>query len=363
MRFRAWVIAGPSKVELKEFDTEVGGGLVALDSPEYAEAPSTPLRDDQVILRTLTSSVCDTDKLLYPMGGDTRRPLGCQFGHEMVSRIVAKGSAVKDLEVGDRVYPFPRLVKDSVVFAGRPGAFSELVVCDHAEKGRNLYPVDERISNQWAAMIEPFTIGHHTAVISEPKPGNAAVIIGANTLGLATAVCLREMGVEDIVIVNWSCERLDLVRGIDGKKPFETVTVRDKDWLEQIEARFGTTQTPFGPAIDVDIWVDASSNSTIFESVFAKAKNFARLTSIAAHHRPAQIDLTKLAYSSVTLRGAGGYLPEDVQPVLDIMGSGRYKLDSMISATFPFSHFDEAMEYCQINPNCFKCQIDFGVDD
>ena len=360
MRFKGWIIAGPSHVELKEFDTEVGGGLVAVDSPEFENAEKTPLRDDQVILRNIKSTICGSDKWLYPMGGDIRRPRGCQFGHEMVSEIIAKGKDVTDFEIGDRVYPFPRLVKDSVAFAGRPGAFSELVVCDHAEKNRNLYPVDPKINNVCASMIEPFTVGFRSAMLSEPKPGDRAVVIGAGPIGLAAAICLREQGVEDIVVVNRSRSRLELAAGLDTVKPFETVSTLDEDWLDQLAERFGTTRTQSGPAIDVDIWIDAASSAEVLQAVYNKAKVFARITVVGVHHKPVEFDLTKLTWSTVTLRGSGGYLPEDVPRVMKAMESGRYNIESMVTATYPFEQFDEAIEFCQDGSKCLKCQLDFS---
>ena len=361
MKFKGWIIAGPSRVELKEFDTEVGGGLVATDSPEFETAERTPLRDDQVILRTAKASICDTDAWLYPMGGDVRRPRGCQFGHEMVSTIVAKGKGVIDFEVGDRVYPFPRFVKEAPGYVGRPGAYSELVVCDHARKGYNLYPVDDAISDVSAALIEPFTNGFHAAAAVDPKPGETAVVIGSGCSGLAAAVALRERGVEDVVVLGKFDRRLECARRLDAKMPFETVALADEDWVEQLEARFGTSRTQFGPAIDVDMWIDATPSAEIFETVFGRAKNFARITTIATHHKPAEIDLTKLAFTSVMMCGSGGYLSEDVEPVMNAMKSGRYDVEGMVDATYAFSEFDMAMEYCQFDAECLKCQIDFEM--
>jgi len=363
MKFKGWIIAGPSHVELKEFDTEVGGGLVSTDSPDFETAPRTPLRDDQVILRNIKSAICGSDKWLYPLGGDIRRPRGCQFGHEMVSEIIAMGKDVKGFELGDRVYPFPIYVKESTAFAGRPGAFSELVVCDYAEVNKNLYHLDERITDTSAAMIEPFTVGFRSAVTTRAKPGERAVVLGAGPIGLAAAICLREMGVEDITVVNRSRGRLEIAKALDKEQPFHTVSTLDEGWLEGLEERFGTTRTQTGPALDVDVWIDAASNAELLQTVYNKCKLFARISVVGVHHKPVEFDLRKLTWSGVELLGSAGYRPEDVPNVMKAMESGRYDIDSLVTATYPFQKFDEAIEFCQDGSKCLKCELDFSESE
>lgn len=38
--------------------------------------------------------------------------VGGEFGHETISRVVKVGKNVKDFQVGERVYPYPRYAKD-----------------------------------------------------------------------------------------------------------------------------------------------------------------------------------------------------------------------------------------------------------
>lgn len=50
-----------------------------------------------------------------------RVEVGGEFGHEMVSGVVQAGKNVKNIHVGDRVYPYPRLAKGDPKRAGTVG--------------------------------------------------------------------------------------------------------------------------------------------------------------------------------------------------------------------------------------------------
>ena len=359
MKFRGWTIEGPSYVKMKEFDTEVGKGLISTEDPEFETTERVPLDDNDVILRNRVSSICGSDKWLYPLGGDIRRPRGCQFGHEMVSEIIAMGKNVQDFEIGERVFPFPINVKKNRRFAGRPGAFSELVVCEDAKLDFNLYRIPENVSDEAASMIEPFTVGFRAAVTSKAKPGDKCVVFGAGPIGLSAAICLRERGVEDVLIINRSKGRLEIAKKLDREKPFDTFSTLDGDWREYCFDRYGSVFTQTGDAIDVDVWIDAASHKETFEDIYRLCKLFARISVVGVHHKEVALDLRKLTWSGVELLGSAGYRPEDVPAVINAMASGRYDIESMATHLFPFEKFDEAIEFCQDGSKCLKCQIDF----
>jgi threonine dehydrogenase-like Zn-dependent dehydrogenase len=168
------------------------------------------------------------------------------------------------------------------------------------------------------------------------------------------------MGVEDVTIVNRSRGRLEIAKVLDKQVPFETVSTLDENWLEILEEHFGTTRTQTGPALDVDIWIDAASNAELLQTVYNKSKLFARISVVGVHHKPVEFDLRKLTWSGVELLGSAGYRPDDVPRVMKAMESGRYDIDSIVTATYPFDKFDEAIESCQDGSKCLKCQVDFS---
>ena len=64
--------------------------------------------------------------------------MGGEFGHETVSEIAAVGSRVRssDIQVGERVYPYPLPARKGPSRAGTLGAFSEYILIPEAEPER-----------------------------------------------------------------------------------------------------------------------------------------------------------------------------------------------------------------------------------
>ena len=69
-----------------------------------------------------------------------------------------------------------------------------------------------------------------------------------------------------------------------------------------------------------------------------------RLVNVAVNKSLRSIDMLHLTYSSQSVISSGGYMPEDVKDVLNIMGSGRWNIEHMITHEFHLSRIKEALE-------------------
>lgn len=133
---------------------------------EIRELPNPTCEDDGVILENIYASICGTDVAVYKHGTGLghKITIGGEFGHEVVCRIKEKGKNVTGLEIGDRVYPYPRLITGEKSRAGTIGGFSEYIKAPNVNLGVEVYPVSEKISDKVAALIEPFTVGCRVAI-------------------------------------------------------------------------------------------------------------------------------------------------------------------------------------------------------
>ena len=320
---RAAIYNGQKDILLTELETPVPG-------------------DNDIVVRNLYASICGTDVAVYSHGPNTghRVTVGGEFGHEMVSEVAAVGRNVKDIHVGDRVYPYPLLAKGDPKRAGTVGGFSEYVLIPNAAWNRQIYAVPEAIPTKTACLIEPFTVGCRAARRSLPRARESAVVFGAGTIGIAAAVALQYFGCRQVMLCDRSEFRLQKARQLG----FAVCNNATEDLKARAIDCFGTAPSRFGPTADVDIFLDAAGAASILETYQAIGKIGSRMVVVAVLAGKRPVDVLAMTYSQHALIGSGGYFPEDVRDVLAILSSGRWDVGSIITHEFPWEELPQAIE-------------------
>ncbi len=298
-------------------------------------------KENDILVKNLFSCICGSDLNAYYYGGDSVRIFkGQEFGHEMVSEVIEVGSKVKDIAIGQRVYPYPLEAKNDRSRAATVGGFSEYVLIPDCEVGRSVYPVSDKISTKTAALIEPFTVGTCAARKANPRPGQTAVVFGAGAIGVSAAAALKYFGVEKVMIADLSDFRLEIVRNLG----FEICNSKKDDIKREAKAVFG--QVPGYPSscADVDIYIDAVGAGAVIEQWQDMAKYGSKLVVVGVHHKPVSVDFMRVTYNDALILGSGGYHPQDVLTVLEIMESGNLNLESLITHEFRLENIIEAIE-------------------
>lgn len=309
---------------------------------EIAQWPDYECGDDAVVLQNIYSSVCGTDVAVYKhgLGMGHRITVGGEFGHETVCRISAVGKNVKDVKVGDRVYPYPMLVTGDRKRAGTIGGFSEYIYCPCPEWGKSIYPVDDAISDKVAALIEPFTVGCRAARRGMPQKGETAVVFGAGTIGIAAAMALKYFGCARVVICDRSDFRLDICKQL-GFDVYNNKEDRDGSGLMGI---LGESIGINGVAVDCDIWIDAAGADSILSAYEAFGKFNSRMVLVAVGASKREVDILGLTFGQKSITGSGGYTPEDVRDVMEMMKSNRWDIEKMITHEYPLEQLADAIE-------------------
>lgn len=306
------------------------------------DRPTPVAGEKDIVVRNLYASICGTDVAVYMHGPETghRITVGSEFGHEVVSEVVQVGAKVRDLAVGDRVYPYPLLAKDDPSRAGTLGGFSEYMLLPNVEVGRSVYKLDDRIPTREAALIEPFTVGCRAARRAQPQPGETALVFGAGTIGLAAAMALRHFGCSQVLVVDRSDLRLEIAAALG----FFTCNSAREDPGAVAAACFGTAHGLYGQTADVDIYIDAAGADGLLETFQAMGKIGCRLVVVAVRAGLRPVDVLAMTYAQQALIGSGGYFPEDVRDVMQMMASGRWDIGRLITHEFPWEQLPEAIE-------------------
>jgi D-arabinose 1-dehydrogenase-like Zn-dependent alcohol dehydrogenase len=181
--------------------------LEAYEHLQVIDMPVPAVAADEVLIKVAACGICGSDVHGYD-GGSGRRIPPIVMGHEAAGIIAAVGSDVQGYKAGDRV------TFDSTVYCGkcefckrgevnlcdnrqvmgvscgdyrRHGAFAEFV----AVPERILYKLPENFPFEEAAMLEAVAVALHGVRVSQLKPGDSVLVIGAGMIGLLTAQAAR----------------------------------------------------------------------------------------------------------------------------------------------------------------------------
>jgi len=167
-------------------------------------------RPGEHLIRIEAVGICGSDMHAY-LGHDTRRPAPLILGHE------AAGVVEGGPRNGDRVTINPLVScgtcpacargrenlcpdREIISMPPRQGAFAQYVAMPAA----NLVTVPESVPLAKAALAEPLAVSWHAVQLAlaarHPDMGCRALVIGGGAIGLAAALALRAMDIEDVII-------------------------------------------------------------------------------------------------------------------------------------------------------------------
>lgn len=324
---------------------------------EVRELSVPTLGKNDVLIQNIYSSICGTDVAVYKYGEKTghRITIGEEFGHETISRIVATGKNVSDFTIGERVYPYPLYAKGDSKRAGTIGGFSEYILIPNAKRNHSLYAVNDKISDKTACLIEPFTVGCRAARRGQPKSGEKAVVFGCGTIGIAVAIALQYFGIDKVMVCDISDFRLSIAKNLG----FLTCNVSKKKFLDTAKKQFGEAFSLNGSVPDIDLFIDAAGTEYVLQSFMEIGKFESRFVTVAVNKNIRDIDLLHMTYSSKSIIGSGGYMPEDVGDVLKIMESGKWNIEAIITHEFPLSEIEMAIQTAADVTKSFNVVINF----
>jgi len=277
-------------------------GIWMQDMPE----PTVGINDVKIKIKK--TAICGTDLHIYKWDDWSQKTINTPMiiGHEYVGVISEMGDGVKHLEVGDRVTGEGHIacghcrncrrgklhVCENTIGVGvdRDGAFAEYLVIP----ADNVIKLDERISDEMAAIMDPFGNATHTA-LSFPVLGEDVLITGAGLIGsMATAIC-RFAGARNIVVSDISDYRLEL-----AKKMGATMTINPAKG-ETIEGAIDTLKMH-----GFDIGLEMSGSPQAFDSMISNMYNGSKIALLGILPNTTTVDWSKIIFKALTLKGIYG---------------------------------------------------------
>ena len=277
-------------------------GIWMQDIPE----PTVGVNDVKIKIKK--TAICGTDLHIYKCDDWAQKTIQTPktIGHEYAGVVAEVGSGVKNIQIGDRVTGEGHIacghcrncrrgklhVCENTIGVGvnRDGAFAEYLVIP----AENVVRLDERISDEMAAIMDPFGNATHTA-LSFPLIGEDVLITGAGLIGcMATAVC-RFAGARHIVVSDLSEYRLDI-----AKKMGATLTVNPAKG-ESIEGAVRQLNMH-----GFDIGLEMSGSPHAFKSMIENMYNGSKISLLGILPNTTTVDWNKIIFKALTLKGIYG---------------------------------------------------------
>ncbi len=272
------------------------------------DVPVPKIGVNDVLIKIKKTAICGTDLHIYDWNEwaqDTiKTPM--TIGHEYVGIVVDKGHGVKNVKIGDRVTGEGHIacghcrncrrgklhVCENMVGVGvnRDGAFAEYLSLPES----NVVHLDSRISDDMAAIMDPFGNATHTA-LSFPVLGEDVLITGAGLIGtMATGIC-RFAGARYIVVSDLSDYRLDI-----AKKMGATVTVNPSKGETIQDAMHKLGMRGF------DVGLEMSGAPVAFRDMIDCMYNGSKISLLGILPNSTTVDWNEIIFKALTLKGIYG---------------------------------------------------------
>ncbi|MBN1347209.1 MAG: NAD(P)-dependent alcohol dehydrogenase [Phycisphaerae bacterium] len=317
-------------------------------------------RDVRIAIRNV--GICGSDVHYYEHGriGPFVVDAPMVLGHEAAGTVVEVGKGVTSLEKGDRVCMEPG-IPDPTSKASRLGMYNlDPAVRFWATppvhgvlRPTVVHPADftfklpDNVSFAEGAMVEPLAVGMHAANKARIRPGDVAVVTGAGTIGMVTALAALAGGCSRVIMSDVVQPKLDLAKTLG---PILSVNA-SKDDLAAVVKR----ETDGWGA---DVVLECSGNEKAAGSAFGLICPGGCVVLVGMPGKPIAYDVVAGQIKEARVEHVFRYA--HVYPrALALMGSGKIDVKPLITDTFAFADGIKAFDFARkMPPTSVKAQIE-----
>ena len=325
-----------------------GGNDIRLEEhPQPAPGP------DEVLFRVRSAGVCGSDLHLYrgqyPYG--VREPH--QRGHELAGEIVALGSGVTGLSVGQRIgIEAKHLLCCGTCRYCRSGdnhlcatrgyrhgerqeshGFSEYDVCP----ATHCYPLPEHVSLDAAALLDCYACGVHALNRWHPAPHATIAVLGTGAIGMTLGQVAKAYGVGRVIMVG------------TRPAPLEIATAAGA-------ADIGIAHTVQEPVAAVLALTDGAGVDAVFETVGGRAPTINQAIGMVRHGgvisvlglftQTQEVDVATAYRKELRLQWSNSFSHwqgvSEYHIALDLMTAGRLHAEPLVTTHFPLQRIGDA---------------------
>ena len=310
---------------------------------EYVDVNSPVRKEGEVLIKIASVGICGSDIHGYS-GESGRRIPPIIMGHE------ASG-IVTDVGENSRFNPGDRVCVDSTIYCGlcefcikqkvnlcsdrkvigvsceeyyRDGAMAEYISVPE----RIVYKINDSISMDDAALIEPASVAYHSISLSQFNKDDTIMVVGAGIIGLSIIQVLKMRGCNEIISVDINDSRLDVAKFYGA------------DYLINPQRENKSQKINKG----VDIAFEAVGINSTVNYCIDSVKKSGKVILVGNVQQNVTFPLQKIVTRELIILGScaiSGEYPEVIRDLTD----GKINFDKIVTSTASLSHgkqwFDE----------------------
>ncbi len=329
---------------------------------ELRELPTPQPTPGKAVVDIVYCGICGTDLHAY-QSGEPYNPAIC--GHEWVGYVTAIGKDVNGLREGDRVAvgiasacgACPTCRRGDAAhcetaffgvigmgpLAAPHGGFASAIAIDASR----VYPVDSRLSDIDAAMLEPATVAVHAVRRTHIRLGDSVVVLGAGPIGLLVLQAARAAGAGTVVLIEPQRSRRELGGTLGADLLIDPGAA---DAGESINAHIG--------AQGADIVIECAGIPRTIEQAAALIRRGGTLSLVGVPNRPAQIHAAEWLVKEVRVTTSLAYLREEFAIAQGLVADGRICCSALHTSTVSLQGLNDAFAKLSDAPQEVKVLVD-----
>lgn len=323
--------------------------LVSEKTFEVKDVPVPSYAPNQAMMKVKAVGICGSDIHAY-YGKHPFMSFPITLGHEATGEVIAVGSEVTNLKVGDRVLMRPQKVcgKCRMCREGRYNICKTLEVlgCQCTGASSDYYPVNadqlyklpDNIDYDVGTVIEPLSVGVRAVSRPGSVKGKNVLVIGAGTIGNVVMQSAKALGANKVVISDVSDYKLAMARECGADV---AVNVRNENLEEVLDREFG---------IDgLDVVYECSANSAALNQMMRYGRKGMAFVIVAVYGYKPEIEMGLVQDREYEIYGTLMYLHEDYETAIRLVAEGKVNLKALISKEFPLEQAAQAYQYIEDN--------------
>ncbi len=310
------------------------------------EAPIPDVGHNDVRIKVRKTAICGTDIHVYNWNAWASKtiPVPMTVGHEFVGIVEAVGSEVRGIKPGERVSAEGHitcghcrncragkrhLCRNTVgVGVNRPGCFAEYVTVPAG----NAFKVPEMISDDIAAILDPFGNATHTA-LSFDLVGEDVLITGAGPIGIMGVAVARHAGARFVVITDINDYRLALAEKMGASR---TVNVARESLSDTLSA--------LGMKEGFDVGLEMSGSADAFRGMLDVMNHGGNIALLGIPPADTAIDWDKVIFKGLNLKGIYGREMFETWYKMGSMLQSHLDISAVITHRFPVDDFQKGFD-------------------